>query len=493
MISFNITNLLEKNKLHILIIFSKFVKPIYIFVSNSSVQHFNVSERKILLRIIDIFVAIAGIFIFSEFHKLSYFDIQDSNIIWYVLLAFYILLFGTIFELYDLQKAESRFKIFKNLTLALLLVVLFFLLTPVYTPSLPSNRIEILYFFGILLISIYLWRIIYIVVITSPRFNRNTVIVGDNYNPVEVKKELEKHDPNFMVKGYLSADQKPIKGMDANCVALDYDALEDFVVNNSISEVIVTNSFKGVDDKLARILIPLLRKGYSIRSYSHVFEDLANKVPVQHVGNDFYCYFPFSRSHSNKLYQTFHRVMDIAVGLIGLIFLLLIIPFIFIVNLFFNNGPIFYKQTRVGKNGKHYLIYKLRTMVKDAEQKGAQWAVKNDVRITKFGKILRKTRLDEVPQFINVFKGDMSFIGPRPERPKFVDELKQQIPFYEIRHVIKPGVTGWAQVNAKYASSAEDTLEKLQFDLYYIKNRNVFLDLRIFLKTFSTVIFFRGQ
>jgi len=462
-------------------------------VSASSVKHFNISERKILLRIVDVLSAIVGIYVFSEYHELSYFDIQQSDVIWYVLLSFYILLFGTIFEIYDLQKAESRFKIFKNLTLAILLTVLFFLLTPVYTPSLPANRIEIVYFFGILLLSIFLWRIFYISVITSPRFYRNSVIVGDNYNPVEVKKELEKSDPHFFVRAYLHTGNEAVYGMGEDCVALAHDALESFVINNNISEIIVTNSFKGVDNKLARILIPLLRKGYSIRSYSHVYEDLSSKVPVQNVGNDFYCYFPFSKSHNNKLYQTFHRFMDIIVGTIGLMFLCLILPFVMLINLLFNKGPIFYKQVRVGKNGKHYLIYKLRTMVKDAEKKGAQWATKNDARITVFGNILRKTRLDEVPQFINVFKGDMSFIGPRPERPHFVKELEKQIPFYEIRHVIKPGVTGWAQVNAKYASSAEDTLEKLQFDLYYIKNRNVFLDLRILLKTFSTVIFFRGQ
>ena len=462
-------------------------------MSNASVQHFNISERKILLRVVDIISAISGIFLFSKLHELSYFDIEQSKISWYLFLSFYILLFGTIFELYDLQKAESRFKIFKNLTLSLLLSVLFFLLTPIYTPSLPSNRIEIIYFFAILLLSIYIWRIIYIVLITSPRFNRNVIIVGDSYNPKEVKTELEKYDPNFSVKGYLHSKLDNVKDMESSCVALDHDALESFVINNNISEVIVTNSFKGVDDKLARVLIPLLRKGYSIRSYSHVYEDLSNKVPVQYVGNDFYCYFPFSKSHNNKLYHTFHRLMDIIVGVIGICFLLVIFPFIFLINLFFNKGPVFYKQMRVGKNGEHYAIFKLRTMVKDAEKKGAQWAIKNDARITKFGSLLRKTRLDEVPQFINVFKGDMSFIGPRPERPEFVEELEKQIPFYEIRHVIKPGVTGWAQVNAKYASSAEDTLEKLQFDLYYIKNRNIFLDLRVILKTFTTVIFFRGQ
>jgi lipopolysaccharide/colanic/teichoic acid biosynthesis glycosyltransferase len=147
----------------------------------------------------------------------------------------------------------------------------------------------------------------------------------------------------------------------------------------------------------------------------------------------------------------------------------------------------------MGKSGMEFHIVKLRTMVKNAEAHGAQLASKGDTRITKFGKFLRKTRLDEIPQFYNVLIGDMSLIGPRPERPEFVESLSKKIPFYEVRQVIKPGLTGWAQVNAKYANSDEDMIEKLQYDLYYIKHRSVFLDLRIFLKTISTVIFFRGQ
>lgn len=445
-----------------------------------------------MLRLFDVAFAIFGIYLFSKLHDIPYFEFDESKPIWYVLLFFYLILFGTIFEIYDIQKAESRFKVFKNLVLTVSLTVLIFLLTPFYTPVLPDNRFEIVYFFSILLVSIYIWRLLYIILLSSPRFYRSAVIVGDDYNPVEVKNELEKSDSNYMVRGYLSSN-KYSSSMGSNCVALDHDALESFVSNNNISEIVVTNSFRGVDNKLAQTLLPLLKKGYPVRSYSHVFEEKTDKVPVQHVGNDFYCYFPFSKSHKNKLYQSFHRLMDVIIGLIGLTFLVILIPFVFIINLIWNPGPLFYKQIRVGKNGKDYKIYKLRSMVKDAEKKGAQWATKNDARITTFGAILRKTRIDEIPQFINVFKGDMSFIGPRPERPHFVKELEKQIPFYDIRHVIKPGVTGWAQVNARYASSAEDTLEKLQFDLYYIKNRNIFLDLRILLKTFTTVIFFRGQ
>ncbi|PIY13133.1 MAG: sugar transferase, partial [Flavobacteriaceae bacterium CG_4_10_14_3_um_filter_33_47] len=136
---------------------------------------------------------------------------------------------------------------------------------------------------------------------------------------------------------------------------------------------------------------------------------------------------------------------------------------------------------------------KYRTMVKNAEKNGAVWAKKDDVRITPFGKILRNSRLDEMPQFLNILKGDMSLIGPRPERPHFVRELSQTIPFYETRHIIKPGLTGWAQVNTRYGSSVDDSLLKLQYDLYYIKHRSFFLDANILIKTLSTVIFFRGQ
>jgi lipopolysaccharide/colanic/teichoic acid biosynthesis glycosyltransferase len=158
-----------------------------------------------------------------------------------------------------------------------------------------------------------------------------------------------------------------------------------------------------------------------------------------------------------------------------------------------NRGPLFYSQTRVGKNGNHFKIFKLRSMVRNAEKFGAQFAKAKDGRVTKFGRFLRKSRFDEIPQFINVIKGEMSVIGPRPERPEFVEKLIEKIPFYEVRHLVKPGVTGWAQVNAKYGSSEEDSLEKLQYDLYYIKHRSLFLDITIIIKTLSTIVFFRGQ
>jgi lipopolysaccharide/colanic/teichoic acid biosynthesis glycosyltransferase len=158
-----------------------------------------------------------------------------------------------------------------------------------------------------------------------------------------------------------------------------------------------------------------------------------------------------------------------------------------------NKGPLFYKQIRVGKNGQNFTIFKLRSMVVNAESSGAVYAQKNDARITKFGKFLRKTRLDEVPQFFNILKGDMSIIGPRPERPKFVKDLEEKVPFYAIRHVVKPGLTGWAQVKFPYAGTLEEQEKKLRYDLFYIKEQCILLDFKIIIRTITTVLFFKGQ
>src|SRR5690606_16020442 len=169
------------------------------------------------------------------------------------------------------------------------------------------------------------------------------------------------------------------------------------------------------------------------------------------------------------------------------------IPFVWLGNLIGNRGRLFYSQERVGKYAKPFRIVKFRTMPDNSELNGPQWTQKNDTRISRFGKFLRRTRIDEFPQFYNILRGEMSVIGPRPERPVFVKELTAMMPFYKTRHIVKPGLTGWAQVKAKYGSSHDDSLEKLQYDLYYIKHRGLFLDLNILMKTFSTVLFFRGQ
>lgn len=457
--------------------------------------HFDISERKVLLRVLDIASVLILLYLIGTIFDFEYFIINSDHWVWSIVLAAYLTVFATIFELYNLQKA-SRFEIVvKNVIITSSLTVIFYLFTPFYTPSLPSNRLQIVYFFLAINVALLLWRYAYISFVSAPRFYKRTLLVAHGKQIDTIVASLQKSDPNYRVVGYFDTSSNDsaiisdpeIKNLNLN----DFSLMAEDV---TISEIVVcTPLSEGITVELNNKLIRLLEKGVSIREYIQVYEELTYRIPVQHVERDFYRYFPFSRSNQNKLYLFFNRMLDLVLGTIGIASGVLLLPFVLIGNLFGNRGSLLYSQTRVGQNGEHFKIYKLRSMVKNAEENGAQFAQKGDVRVTKFGKFLRKSRFDEIPQFLNVLKGDMSIIGPRPERPEFVESLAEKLPFYEVRHIVKPGITGWAQVNAKYGSSEEDSLEKLQYDLYYIKHRSLFLDVVIVIKTLSTIVFFRGQ
>ncbi|RFN60064.1 sugar transferase [Marixanthomonas ophiurae] len=454
--------------------------------------HFEISERKILLRIFDIVSVLLLLYGIGQVFNFDYFKINSEHWVWSIVLALYLTIFATIFELYNLQKASKLETVIQNIVFTASVTVLFYLLTPFYTPTLPANRLQIVYFFLAINVALFIWRYAYITFISAPRFFKRVMLIGSSETIEQVACSLETSDPNYRVIGYVNTANTPYQTQ--KLIEFENDSISETVDKHSISEIVVALSkTEEMTIPLNNQLIRVLEKGMPIKEYTHVYEELNRKVPVQFIAEDFYRYFPFSRSNQNKLYLFFHRLMDLLFSIIGLLFGVLISPLIIIGNLLGNRGPLFYKQERVGTNGNTFKIYKLRSMVIDAEKDGAQYAKKKDTRITYFGKFLRRTRIDEIPQFINVIKGDMSVIGPRPERPMFVKTLSQQIPFYEIRHLVKPGVTGWAQVNAKYGMTQEDALEKLQYDLYYIKRRSFFLDSKIILKTLSTIIFFRGQ
>ena len=457
--------------------------------------HFEVSERKVLLRLLDLVMVFIGVYSLSLYFDFEYIAVSWSNSVALLLLGFYVAVFGTIFELYDLESA-SRFDVtFKNVVITASTTVLFYLLTPILSPILPNERMQIVYLYLSIIVCILLWRIVYINLIESPRFYKRVLLVGDGCMIERLIKALGKYDKNYKIVGYINSTD--------TCSANEkYDKLTEYdskdllqtVRQKGVSEILVA-SFKTDDIKseVHNDLLTLLQRGFKIRDYTQVYEELLHKVPIQFVGKDFYKYFPFSRSNENKLYMLFQRTFDIVFSIIGLLLGSLLLPFILIGNAIGNKGPLFYSQDRVGKNSELFRILKLRTMVVNAEKDGAKWAQKNDARITKFGMFLRRSRIDEIPQFYNVLKGHMSIIGPRPERPCFVQELAEAIPFYETRHIIKPGLTGWAQVKTRYGSSVDESLTKLQYDLYYIKHRSAFLDLNIVIKTMSTVLYYRGQ
>ncbi|MAX70409.1 MAG: sugar transferase [Flavobacteriaceae bacterium] len=457
--------------------------------------HFEVSERKILLRIVDLIMVFLGLYIISLSSEIEYLEVSSNNSTALILLGFYITVFGSVFEIYDLQKASQLDSTFRNVVITTSTVVLFYLLTPVLSPYLPEERIQIAYFYLTIIASILLWRFLYIYLIESPRFYKRVLVVGEVSNIDSLVKSLRNSDPNYKIVGFINSEETTSESVKFKGLK-EFDSADflDIIEKEKISEILVASfNTEAITAEVYHDLMLLLERGFKIRDYTQVYEEMLLRVPIQFVGKDFYKYFPFSRSNENQLYIFFHRLFDVLFSIVGVLIGIILLPLIYIGNLLGNKGPLFYSQERVGRNGKPFNILKLRTMIVNAEADGVKWAKKDDKRVTAFGKFLRRSRLDEIPQFYNVLKGDMSIIGPRPERPFFVNELSRIIPFYETRHIIKPGLTGWAQVKTRYGASVDDSLLKLQYDLFYIKHRSIFLDFNIAIKTLSTILYYRGQ
>lgn len=252
-----------------------------------------------------------------------------------------------------------------------------------------------------------------------------------------------------------------------------------------------------VSDNLPQSATALLMEsriqGQEIMALDHFCELFWSKIPVFAIDSNWFVFSQGFSMFGKPVHLKIKRLTDL---LIAFPLLLIGLPVMLLSSLAVmleSRGPLIYKQQRVGQNGRLFTIWKFRSMRADAETNGAQWAQANDTRITKVGKFLRLTRIDEMPQLVNILRGEMSFIGPRPERPEFTEELKKQIPFYDLRHLIKPGLTGWAQVMYPYGASQEDALQKFQYELFYLKNYSLGLDLKIVLRTIAVVLFGKGR
>jgi exopolysaccharide biosynthesis polyprenyl glycosylphosphotransferase len=458
--------------------------------------HFEVSERKMILRLFDVFFALFSLYLIGNGLGLNYLQAAVSNFYVVLVLAIYINIFGAIFEMYNLQVASNEFQILKSTLLTVSTTVLVYLLTPVFAPELPANRLQIFAFYVVIFAALIVWRLFYVRFLASTRFLQNAILICEEEQLEELVLGLENIDPHYKIIGYVSGDNTENEPLSRDHFVqhVRRDSLISFVKENAVTEVVLaTQNTQGITAGLYQQLLQLLESGKVIREYAQVYESKTQRIPVQHMARDFYSFFPFSRSNQNKLYLSIIRSFEIVVSLIGLIIGVILSPLILFGNALGNRGKLFYTQERVGKDGVVFNILKFRTMLQDAELNGAVFTTVNDTRITAFGKFLRKSRIDEIPQFINIIKGEMALIGPRPERPQFVKEISALMPFYETRHVIKPGLTGWAQVNYSYGETIEDSLIKLQYDLYYIKHRSFYLDFNITLKTITTVLFYRGQ
>jgi sugar transferase (PEP-CTERM system associated) len=237
-------------------------------------------------------------------------------------------------------------------------------------------------------------------------------------------------------------------------------------------------------------LLDMKAMGLDIVDGHHLYEEESGRLSIDLLKPSTLI---FSTGFKRRVVtMTLKRSMDVVVSVIGLILLLPLMAMLGFLIRIDSPGPVFYRQMRVGLRGQPYMIWKFRSMSQDAEKHGARWASEMDPRISRVGRFLRKWRLDEVPQLLNVLKGEMSLVGPRPERPVFVQDLRNVIPYYDLRHTVRPGITGWAQTQFRYGASAEDSHVKLQYDLYYVKNLSLMLDLRILAGTVKVVLFGEG-
>ena len=311
-------------------------------------------------------------------------------------------------------------------------------------------------------------------------FKKPLLIVGVNTQSLELAKYIEENPQlGYELKYIMDLAKEGVKTIDK---VIKDDKINTVVISPETYQVpqIIDTFYRSLENRV------------TFKNLSSFYEQITNKVPLGAI-NQIWFLENLSEG-SKKTYEELKRFLDVVFAVILEVFIIPFVPLIALAIKISSPGPVFYRQKRVGRNGKNFEIIKFRTMRNDAEKEtGAIWAQENDPRTTWIGKIMRKTRIDELPQLSNILRGEMSFVGPRAERPEFHDKLKIGVPFYEERYIIKPGLTGWAQINYRYGSSVADAAEKLQYDLYYIKNRSLILDLGVILKTINIAMKQEGR
>jgi lipopolysaccharide/colanic/teichoic acid biosynthesis glycosyltransferase len=266
------------------------------------------------------------------------------------------------------------------------------------------------------------------------------------------------------------------------------DDLEQVISEKNIS-LIVLDSESLLREEIFSKVSNVHLSGIRVRTQLSFYKEWIGKIPIRELGQTALLFDVKEIHHIG--YLRWSRLLDVTVSLIGLVVLALSLPFVYLGNLLGNRGPLFYGQVRIGKDEKTFQIFKFRSMNSDTEI--SEWTKENDIRITRFGKFLRLTHVDELPQVLNILRGELSVVGPRPEQPRYVNQLTSSIPYYQTRHIVKPGLTGWAQVNYPYGADEIDAFEKLQYEFWYMQHQSIWLDFRIIVRTFRHILGFKGR
>ncbi len=458
-----------------------------------------VSERKLLLALGDLaavnLAVLVALWVWAQVGSRDYnigFILSQGH--WFIILTVLWLMLAAANDFYDLaltaRWARSQVRL-AQITLQLLVIyLLIFFLSE--RDALP--RLFILYYAALSYGLIALWRLGRPFLIGWVPLKQRAAIVGRSWSAAAMIDAIHRYAPDdYEIVGVISTaeDPDPAAVHDIPLLGTGSD-LAAIVRQHRIGEVILAAS-ASVDGELFQGIMDSYEQGVPMTPMPLLYERLTGMVPVEYVGGHWNLVLPLEGSSPFDPYPLLKRMMDVLLSLVGLAGFVLLLPLIALAIRLDSPGPIFYRQERVGRAGRTFWLTKLRTMTVDAEaRQGPLWAVADDPRVTRVGRFLRRTRLDELPQLINILLGEMSLIGPRPERPYFVERLQQTIPFYRTRLTVQPGVTGWAQVNYGYGSSEADALIKLKYDLYYIRNRSLLLDILILLRTVASVIRMQG-
>jgi sugar transferase (PEP-CTERM system associated) len=397
-------------------------------------------------------------------------------------------------DLYDLRTIVDTRDLLVRLLQALGATSLILAAIYFWLPDWVIGRGVFLYS-AVLIISLILaWRLFFTWLTKHAAPRERLLLVGTNPASVALARELfdRRKELGVEIVGFVDPDSSRVGAPVINPGVIGtIDDIPSLVERLNVDRVVVSLSEARGRLPMDRLLDIRLQNGVSFDHLASVYEEYTGKIAVENLRPSWFIFSDGFRK--TRVSAAVKRAFDLVLSLVGLVVSLPLMAVVALLVKLTSRGPVLYHQERVGLNGRTFPVHKFRSMRLDAETtSGPVWSAKHDARVTPIGRFLRRARLDELPQLWNVLGGDMSFVGPRPERPNFVEELTAKIPFYGQRHVLKPGLTGWAQVRYTYGASVEDAIEKLQYDLYYIKNLSFALDLVIVLETVKTVLLRRG-
>ena len=397
-----------------------------------------------------------------------------------------------IFELYDLETRRSNGKILFLIILSVVVASGMIAILSYLIPKSKLGRVILTIHAPLTIFTIFIWRKLFFVYFQEKAGN-NLLLIGNS----PLNKEILELIENTPIKYYNLTgtiyNYKENPGAIYINGSISGKSIYDIVKEENIHTIVISEQLK--DTPVLRTqLLNLKFAGVSIYDAPVFYKKITGKVPVFFIRDTWFLFYNQDKAFQSFYWKNLKRIIDIVSASLGLILSAPLLLLSAVAIKLTSKGPIFFKQERLGLNERPFTLIKFRTMVEDAEKEtGPKWSSDKDPRITKVGRILRKTRIDEIPQLINVLRGDMSLVGPRPIRKHFADILAKKIPFYRLRFLIKPGITGWAQVKHDYAGSEKGQMEKLQYDLFYIQNQSLFFDIFIILKTIQTVLFRRGE